>query len=218
MITIKRYESDLLLSNMYVVAEGTHAVVIDPFPDITLANGLVIDKILLTHEHYDHISGVNLWKEITKASVLCSRACADNITSPRKNLSKHFKEFCELQTWIELENIPQSDPEYSCGADEVFEDELVFKWQGHKWYLFEMPGHSQGSIGILLDDTFLFSGDSLMENCGIELRLPGGSRKKWKELGEPRLRQIPYGIRVYPGHFKDFIYHKERSELIGVPI
>lgn len=209
MITIKRYESDLLLSNMYVVAEGMRAVVIDPFQDIFPAKGLIIDKIILTHEHYDHISGVNLWRKITKAPVLCSRACAANIQSPKKNLSRHFKEFCELQTWMELEEIPQADPEYSCEADETFEDELWFEWQGHKWHLFEMPGHSQGSIGILLDDMRFFSGDSLMENSEIELRMPGGSRKKWKEIGEPRLKQIPCGIRVYPGHFQEFIFQRK---------
>lgn len=209
MITIKRYESDLLLSNMYIVAEGMRAVVIDPFRDISPAEGLVIDKILLTHEHYDHISGVNLWKETTKAPVLCSKACAANIQSSRKNLSNHFKEFCVLQTWMKLEEIPKSNLEYSCEAEEHFEDELLYAWQGHKWYLFEMPGHSLGSIGILLDDTYFFSGDSLMENSEIELRMPGGSRKKWKEIGEPRLRQIPSGIRVYPGHFPEFIFQRK---------
>ena len=69
-----------------------------------------------------------------------------------------------------------------------------------------------GSIGILLDGTHFFSGDSLMENSEIELRMPGGSRKKWKEIGEPRLKQIPDGIRVYPGHFEDFIYKKEGGQ------
>lgn len=209
MITIERYESDLLSSNMYVVAEGTRAVVVDPFRDTSPSEGRIIDKIILTHEHYDHISGVNLWKKITKAPVLCSKACAVSIQSPKQNLSSHFKEFCELQTWMKLEEIPRSDPEYFCTADEIFEDELWFEWKGHKWHLFEMPGHSQGSIGILLDDAHFFSGDSLMENSKIELRMPGGSRKKWKEIGEPRLKQISFGTRVYPGHFQEFIVQRE---------
>lgn len=209
MIEIRRYESNLLLSNMYVIQEGMRAIVIDPFQDISLAKSLTIDKIILTHEHYDHISGVNLWKETTNAHVLCSRACASNIRDPRKNLSRHFKEFCELQTWIELEEIPKSNPEYFCEAEEYFEDELLLEWQGHIWHLFEIPGHSLGSIGILLDDKYFFSGDSLMEDSAIELRIPGGSRKKWKEIGEPRLGQIPSGICVYPGHFREFILQRK---------
>lgn len=216
MITIKRYASDLLLSNMYIITEGTQAVVIDPFREISPAKGLKVDKIFLTHEHYDHISGVNLWKKNTKASVLCSKACSTNIQSPQKNLSIHFKEFCELQTWMELEELPQSDPEYSCTADETFEDEMRFEWLGHEWHLFEMPGHSTGSIGILLDNTYFFSGDSLMENSEIELRMPGGSRKKWKEIGEPRLRTISSGVRVCPGHFHEFTFQREGGGLGGV--
>lgn len=192
---------------MYVLVERDHAVVIDPFEDTSPAEGLAIDYILLTHEHYDHISGVRLWKERTGASVLCSRACAENIRNPKKNLASHFTDFCELQTWIALEEIPASDPLYVCSADEVFEDEKRLSWCGHDFELFEIPGHSMGSIGIMLDGTDFFSGDSLMENLAIELRFPGGSRKKWKEIGSRRIAALPEGIRVWPGHFGSFILH-----------
>ena len=63
MIEIKRYVSGLLSSNMYVISEAGHAIVIDPFEDTTPSEGLTVDCILLTHEHYDHISGVNIWKK-----------------------------------------------------------------------------------------------------------------------------------------------------------
>ena len=209
MIDIKRYVSGLLSSNMYVVSEGNHAIVIDPFVDTSPSADLVVDRIILTHEHYDHISGVNVWKEKTGAPVMCSEACALNIQSPKTNLARHFKDFCELQTWIKLEKIPASDPMYTCTADETFADELCFEWRNHIWRLFELPGHSLGSIGIILDNCCFFSGDSLMENYAIELRLPGGSRKRWREIGFPRINAIPDGIRVFPGHFEEFILKKE---------
>lgn len=190
---------------MYVVVEGHRAIVIDPFDDVSPATGLTIDYILLTHEHYDHISGVNTWKKATGALVLCSKACAENIQNPKKSLANHFKEFCELQTWVVLDEIPASDPEYTCLADQTFEDEMNLEWQGHFFRLFEIPGHSQGSIGILLDGKEFFSGDSLMENSEIELRMPGGSRKKWREIGSKRVDAIPEGTRIWPGHFECFI-------------
>lgn len=208
MISITRYESDLLSSNMYVISENGHSVIIDPFRSISPAEGFEIDYIILTHEHYDHISGVRQWKKETRATVLCSKACAENISDPKKNLANYFNEFCELQTWVKLDEIPDADCGYSCTADKVFADEMRFRWQGHEWYLFEMPGHSLGSIGILLDDHYFFSGDSLIENCEIALRLPGGNRRKWKEIGVPRLVNLPNGIRVYPGHFDSFIFQK----------
>lgn len=205
---IKRFESDLLSSNMYVIVEGSHAIVIDPSGDIRPATGLTVDYILLTHEHYDHISGVNIWKEKTGAPVLCSKACAVNIKDPKKNFARHFKEFCELQTWIELNNIPVFDHEYCCSADKIFENEMDLDWQGHGFRLFEIPGHSQGSIGILMDEKDFFSGDSLLEHSEIELRMPGGSRKKWREIGCKRIEALSDGTRVWPGHFNEFVLHR----------
>lgn len=207
MIEIRRYESGLLSSNMYVIVERNHAIVIDPFEDASSAQGLQIDYIFLTHEHYDHISGVNIWKKAVGAPVFCSKACAKNIQSPQKNLANHFKEFCELQTWMELDEIPVSDPAYSCSADGTFENEIWLQWQGHEFELFEIPGHSQGSIGILLDGKDFFSGDSLIKNNEIELRMPGGSRKKWEEIGKNKIEAIPEGTRIWPGHFESFVWH-----------
>ena len=207
MIEIRRYVSGLLSSNMYVLVEGSRAIVIDPYTDTAPAQGLLVDYILLTHEHYDHISGVNLWKKTTGAPVLCSKACAENIQSPKKNLANHFKEFCELQTWIALDEIPASDPAYTCSADMTFEDRMKMTWQGHEMELFEIPGHSLGSIGIFLDGRDFFSGDSLIENSEIELRIPGGSRKKWEAIGRKRIEELPDGTRIWPGHFDSFILH-----------
>ena len=208
---IRRYVSGLLQSNMYLLREGDHAIVIDPFEDTSPADGLQTDCILLTHEHYDHISGVNAWKAVTGAPVLCSSVCAENIQSPRKNLAGLFQVFCELQTWIRLDEIPLTDPKYACAADETFDDERTLFWRGHELRLFALPGHSQGSIGILLDNEHFFSGDSLMEHYEIELRIPGGSRKQWEETGAPRLARLPDGLTVHPGHFEEFIYVRGES-------
>ena len=205
---IHRYDSGLLCSNMYVITEGGFAVVIDPSRDTSPADGLKVEHIILTHEHYDHISGVNAWKEKTGAPVLCSKACAESLPDPKKNLSRHFELLCELQTWVKLCELPPADVNYSCSADRTFEDALEFDWRGHRFDLFEMPGHSDGSIGILLDGVSFFSGDSLIKGYEIALRLPGGSRKKWEETGRRRLLEIPDGVTVYPGHFAPFTYSR----------
>lgn len=85
--------SNLISSNMYVLEENNHLILIDPcIIDIRLENKTV-DYIFLTHEHYDHISGVNYWKEKCEAEVVCSNICAENIESSRKNLSRYFDAF-----------------------------------------------------------------------------------------------------------------------------
>ncbi len=202
---IHRYDSGILSSNMFVLSENGHVIVIDPARDTVPGNGLTVDLLLATHEHYDHISGVNAWKEIVHAPLLCSAACAEQIKDPRKNLARHFDVLCEIQSWVQIEKIPEIDTDYRCEADRTFQGESVFEWQDHAVRLFELPGHSPGSIGILIDEIHFFSGDSLLENMEIELGFPGGSRKLWKEISEPRIMSIPKGTRVWPGHFDSFV-------------
>lgn len=205
---IQRIVSDLLLSNMYIIEEEGHMIVIDPFQKVSCPEGTVVDKIILTHEHYDHISGVNIWKEKTGAKVLCSAACAKNIANPRKSMVRYFDVFCEMQTWVKLEKMPELDYGYVCEADEIFEDEMLLEWMGHQIQLFSLPGHSQGSIGILIDEKDFFSGDSLIKEQTVELRFPGGSEELWKMVSLPRLAKLPNGVQVHPGHFEEFLYEK----------
>ena len=68
---------------MYIIEENNHAILIDPYIQKGSMKNLIIDKIILTHEHYDHISGVNYYKEKYNVPVLCSNACAKNIENPR---------------------------------------------------------------------------------------------------------------------------------------
>ena len=206
---IKKVDSGLLHSCMYIIEENGHALVVDPCKKTDAADGLTVDYLLITHEHYDHISGVNEWKEAVGAPLLCSEACAENIRNPRKNMSRLFDVFCQLQTWMPTDGMEIGPVEYTCEADQTFRDMLTFDWQGHQVTLTEIPGHSLGSIGIDIDHKDFFSGDSLLENKEIELRLPGGSAKKWEGIGKSRIEGIPNGTRIWPGHFDSFVLTRQ---------
>ena len=202
---IESYDSGLLHSRMYVIEENGHAIVIDPCRNTVPADNIQTDLLIITHEHYDHISGVKAWKEKTGALLLCSMACAKRIQDSHKNMSRYFDAFCAMQTWVPFEPSGLKTDEYICEAEQTFEDTCSFEWQGHKVVLEEIPGHSPGSIGIFIDKTDFFSGDSLMKDYPIELRFPGGSRKKWEDTGRKRIEGLPEGIMVHPGHFESFV-------------
>ena len=202
---IESFNSGILQSNMYIIQENGHAIVVDPARSPLAEKSLKIDLLIVTHEHYDHISGVNVWKENYHVPLLCSGECAGRLCDPRKNRARHFDAFCELQTWIRLDKLPEIDTTFTCCADKVFKDETMFYWQNHCFRLIEIPGHSPGSIGIYLDDKYFFSGDSLLKDFEIELRFPGGSKRQWLEIGEPRIKKVPTGTRIFPGHFDSFI-------------
>lgn len=196
--------SDLLASNMYVITENDHAIIVDPCQKTDCYNSnFKYDFIILTHEHYDHISGVNIWKSLTNAKVLCSKECATLIENPKKNFSHHFKDFVLLQTMFSNVYVP-NNVDYICNADEYFADEMSLTWEGHTLNLFSTPGHSRGSSCILFDEQYLFSGDTLLHDYETALRFPGGSRKNWEVITYPKLKKLNSEITVYPGHFEAF--------------
>lgn len=200
---INRVVSNLISSNMYIVIEGTGAIVIDPCRNTEMPDGIVPEFIFLTHEHYDHISGVNAWKEKYNTKVICSEKCNSRIQSKKKNMSHYFEAFCEIQ--IEFDNtLPLDfDPEYECKADEEISEDVEFMWRDHLIRFILLPGHSLGSSGILIDNC-LFSGDSIFEGQDTVLNFPGGSAKEWKDTSLPKIMALPPDIIVYPGHFDSF--------------
>ena len=202
-MNIRKYDSDLLSSNMYVIEQDGHAVVIDPSRDTAPGKGLKIDLLIVTHEHYDHISGVNLWKESFGAPLLCSRPCAERIIDPKINQARYFSALYELSSY-QTER-PDVDSRFSCEADFTFSGSTEFFWRGNSFRLSELPGHSPGSIGIYLNDVNFFSGDSFLKDIETELRFPGGSAEQWERLGKPQIKAIPSGTTIWPGHFDSFI-------------
>lgn len=195
--------SDLLSSNMYMLIEGDGAIIVDPCRKTDMPAGVTPERILLTHEHYDHISGVNAWKKEYGTKTLCSKACNERMQSPKKNMARYFEAFSTLQVGLDNGTPTDYEPFYVCRADEVFEEDTELVWRGHTIRLIALPGHSPGSAGFLID-RFLFSGDSVFLEQDTVLNFPGGSEKDWKEIALPKLRALPPDTMVFPGHFTSF--------------
>lgn len=194
-------------ARMYLVLEGKKALIIDPCISeeaLELLKENSVDEllVLLTHEHYDHISGVDWLRErFSSVEVLCSDKCAMALPKPSKNLSSYWEILFvgkdeKTREYVRNMNIQP----YSCEADRVFEGEYEMSWEGHSVFLKETPGHSKGSICILMDEKILFSGDSLVTGHPTITRLPGGSKKEYAEITIPYLKSLDSELMVYPGH------------------
>lgn len=95
---IYAYNSMLMNSKMYVLVEDEEAILIDPCISRNaqiLLKGKNVKKIImiLTHEHYDHISGVNWWKKEYEHEVICSCMCAENIKNTKKTCQNTLMSF-----------------------------------------------------------------------------------------------------------------------------
>ncbi len=205
-MTIKTYITPYLSSHMYMIAENGHCIIIDPCEMDELKrdlSGFTVDYVLLTHEHDDHITGVEWSKKELGAPVLCSKACAVNIKDPRANHSYYFNLMKSLMSDL-VKDMSVSLMPFSCTATDTFEDEMSISWQGHSLYLRETPGHSRGGACILLDGKHLFTGDSLML-AQTATCFKGGSLDMYNELTLPWLYSLDSTISVYPGHYEPFL-------------
>lgn len=204
---VLQFPTPLLASNMYLLTENSHGIVIDPYDGFAAQIAeecQEIDYILLTHEHYDHISGANALRERYGCPVVCGEACGRRIRNSTHNFSRYYEAYAVIQTG---EPPPAGLPpvaEYFTYADEVFSGQRTLFWQGHELVLTETPGHSPGSICILADETRLFSGDTLLPGDVTVTRFPGGSGRQYQEIALPYLKKLPGETLVYPGHYKAF--------------
>lgn len=203
---VHQFIMPVITSNMYVLIAGEEALVIDPNisaeAETLLAEaGVKSCTVLLTHEHYDHISGVNRLRQLYSCRVICTKACAERIQNPRKSCASSFSVLFLSHDSADRKTIEGLiDTEYSCFADESYSDYMELLWHGIRICLKELHGHSPGSQIIHLDDIYVFTGDNLNPNLETITRLPGGSKKSYEEEVVPYLRNLREDSLIFPGH------------------
>ncbi len=208
-------------AKMYVLVENKKGFIVDPCVSSELEKQLREQRVedilvLLTHEHYDHISGVNWLRDsFSNVNVICQEEAARACKNPSKNLSAFYEILFVGKDEATQEYVRNMNLEpYSCEVDQTFVGEYEINWEGHRIYLKETPGHSKGSICILFDEEILFSGDTLVTGHDTITRLPGGSKKDFAEKTIPYLKSLDGERMVYPGHgepqrLKEYKYYCE---------
>jgi len=186
-------------SNCYLLVDeaSMHCVCIDPGSEKSLSeidyiekNGLTLDYIILTHEHTDHTWGCNALVERYEVRVVCSEVC-------KQNLANEFQAYFLLY---------YDNPDYHytvCNVDNTTE-ELggILDWQGHSFKFVYTPGHSMGSVCVLIEG-MLFTGDTVMQSKPY-INKRNGSKEKFKESIEMILNRFDGNQLIYPGHGEVF--------------
>ena len=197
------YTETQINSNMYVVISGENGMIIDPIVnaevlDIIYEHKVKVLKILLTHEHYDHISGVNYYKEQLPCVVICSALCAEALPYPRKNLSKYYN--LVMQAHIGEASIAGYATSFSCKADFIYKNEYAFTFGRHYIKAVSIGGHSAGSSLILINSIALFSGDNLIPEKNTVVTLPSGSLEQYELSVKPFVLSLNKSCYIFPGH------------------
>ena len=198
--------------NSYLIQEQNHAILIDPILTDRMRyalGGIKLDFVILTHEHFDHIRGVNdLRDALNSVRVLCGEKAVKGLADPRINMSRYAD---MLKEYLTFGNGMAEVKEYICEADDTLADEQDLIWQEHILHIRETPGHSIGGITILFDGKYLFSGDTIFQSVPTATRMPGGSTKQYRQITQPWLESLPQDIMVYPGHTEAF-FLKDRYQ------
>jgi len=175
-------------ANTYALIANRHAFIIDPSVTvgaITSAlseEGAVLDGIILTHGHFDHIASIDTLRTATGTEVLIHEADAEMLTDGKKNAFFTFF---------------GRDSAYK-PADKTLCDGQILTLGGEDIKVIHTPGHTKGSICLHCGD-FLITGDTLFAESVGRCDLWGGSESALAASLQ-RLRQLPPSMMIYAGH------------------
>ncbi len=179
MLNIKTLPLGAYQTNCYLAWEENSptCVVIDPGyePDRVLKTakelGKGIEAILLTHGHFDHVGAVRQIAADTDCRVFI---CPEDLSLP---------------------------PQFTAGPlyyTDTYTEGDVLTLAGLSFRVLKTPGHTEGSVCLLCEDT-LFSGDTLFAGSCGRTDLPGGN---WARIQTSlkRLAAWDKDLAVLPGH------------------
>ena len=177
-------------TNCYIIheADSKTCCVIDPgyTPHVVLDKaqelGLTVEAILLTHGHFDHVGGV---KEIAAETG------------------------CKVYIHPEELSMPPMMTNGPLYYTHTYTEGSRLSLAGLTIFVRHTPGHTPGSVCLLVDDA-MFSGDTLFAGSCGRTDLPGGS---WTTISQSLrfLASMQSNFRVFPGHGESTTLDEEKQ-------
>ena len=188
---IKDFPSGPFATNAYIYFcnKTKIAAIIDPAPDsfddlhsFILVNKLQIDKVILTHSHWDHFGDLKKVLDKYPVDILVLPLDQENLKNPGSD---------GLPMMMEIPAVNKSL---------TIEDGDVIDIGEQKFIVIHTPGHSPGGICLYnKEQNILISGDTLFKGSIGNLSFPtANADKMWQSL--KKLEALPLSTHVYPGH------------------
>jgi len=189
MITVKRYDENMLQENTYVLtdSETNQGMIIDPgcytpAMKTELQHLTELKYIILTHAHGDHMGALNAIRRDYPDAVLIAGAKERNLLLDAENNGS--MEFSPEPVSTEADR-------YVSEGDSVTLGSVTFTFM-------ETPGHTEGGICICGDGK-IFTGDTLFFRSIGRTDLYSGNMEQMRKSLQ-KLMRLPDEIQVLPGH------------------
>lgn len=201
-------------SNMFIIMQGDEALVIDPNindESFNLLHTHNVNKvyILLSHEHYDHTSGVLWLQSQFDTKLVCNRICAKIVAQQRHNnpmlVALVLADKDKQDGGNRYAEFKKSFKPYTLKADIIFDTPCEFHLMGMKFKGTQTPGHSPGSWCLVADDAFVITGDTLIKDTPVAIRFFESCEQDYKTIALPYLKGLDPEMMVLPGHFDPFV-------------
>lgn len=182
---LKRIVVGKLMTNTYVIynEESLNGVIIDPGDEGKVISNFIdqkkinLQKIILTHSHYDHVGAVMYLNSKFNADVYMHNLDVDKFKEDKMCKSFDFSKIIFIK------------------------DKDILKLDEKLLEIIHTPGHTPGSICVYIKkEKMIFTGDTLFDTDIGRMDLAGGSivdmgyslKKLHEKLGDK--------VVVYPGH------------------
>ena len=164
--------------------------------------------IILTHSHFDHITGIaGVKAAFPKAKIAIHKAEINELINPPGPMGDSVIQFFGLhELGLAVAEQPPADIALEDGM--TLESLVGAGLGGQNWKVISTPGHTPGSICLYnKEEKVLISGDTLFAYGGYgRTDMAGGDEAQIIHSLAMLRENIPAGTHVYPGHDEDFIY------------
>jgi len=169
-----------------------HGFLIDPgaqgaeLAELIREQGWTIEKILLTHGHFDHTGGIEALRRELDIPVYIHENGAAYLEDTRLNLSAYSGEHVVVR-----------DAHY-------FQDGAVFALAGHASPMLtaiHTPGHTPDSTNFYdAEDGIAFVGETIFKGGPGTDQYPGGNQRQLVRSIIQRILTLPENTTLYSGH------------------
>lgn len=176
------------------------------------ANLSDINLIIITHVHYDHVGSLYQIKKESNASVLVHTSEQVDLANGFTYFPKGTQPFSKAISNIANKFFISEKQFQPIKADIIIDDSFKLNTYGIEGEVIHTPGHTRGSICIILEGKYCFTGDTMFNLLPGSVYPPFANNKElliesWKKISNYNC------LKYYPGHGKEFDKEKFRISL-----